>query len=107
MTISSTVTTRSARFGLRVTPEHEAVLRHAADVVHKLLTDFILDSACQTTEQTLLDQCLVMVSGNQYQVFLDLLDGPSTENEGLRDLFAHPAPEISNLGRMSSPCWKP
>jgi len=29
--ISSTVTTRSARFGLRATPEQETVLHHAAE----------------------------------------------------------------------------
>lgn len=37
-------------------PEQEAVLRRAADVAHKSLTDFILDSACQAAAQTLLDQ---------------------------------------------------
>ncbi|TCV71168.1 MULTISPECIES: DUF1778 domain-containing protein [Methylomonas] len=92
MTITATVATRSARLGLRATPEQEAVLRRAAEVAHKSLTDFILDSACQAAEQTLLDQRLFMVSGGQYQAFLDLLDGPSEENEGLRDLFSRTAP---------------
>jgi uncharacterized protein (DUF1778 family) len=92
MTITATVATRSARLGLRATPEQEAVLRRAAEVAHKSLTDFILDSACQAAEQTLLDQRLFMVSGSQYQAFLDLLDGPSEENEGLRDLFSRTAP---------------
>jgi len=92
MTITSSVTTRPARFGLRATLEQEAVLRRAAEVAHKSLTDFILDSACQAAEQTLLNQRLYMVSGKQYQDFLDLLDAPSVENEGLRDLFAHQAP---------------
>ena len=38
---------RSARLGLRATPQQEAVLRRAAEVAHKSLTDFILDAACQ------------------------------------------------------------
>src|SRR5690606_5602823 len=67
MTASTSSATRSARLGLRATPEQEAVLRRAADVAHKSLTDFILDSACQAAEQTLLDQRLFMVSGSQYQ----------------------------------------
>ena len=46
-----TRTSRSARLGLRATPEQEAVLRRAADIAHKSLTDFILDSACHATEQ--------------------------------------------------------
>lgn len=92
MAAASTATTRSARLGLRATPEQEAVLRRAADVAHKSLTDFILDSACQAAEQTLLDQRLFMVSGSQYQALMDLLDRPAQDNEGLRDLFARPAP---------------
>ena len=92
MTTTATVATRTARLGLRATPEQEAVLRRAAEVAHKSLTDFILDSACQAAEQTLLDQRLFMVSGNQYQDFLNLLDGPSEESEGLTELFSRTAP---------------
>lgn len=88
----TTAATRSARLGLRATPEQEAVLRRAADVAHKSLTDFILDSACQAAEQTLLDQRLFMVSGVQYQALLELLDRPAQDNEGLRDLFARRVP---------------
>jgi uncharacterized protein (DUF1778 family) len=87
-----TTNTRSARLGLRATPEQEAVLRRAAEVAHKSMTDFILDSACQAAEQTLLDQRLFLVSGNQSQALLDLLDRPAQDNLGLQDLFARPAP---------------
>jgi uncharacterized protein (DUF1778 family) len=78
--------------GLRATPEQEAVLRRAAEVAHKSLTDFILDSACQAAEQTLLDQRLFMVSGSQYQALMNLLDQPEQTNEGVRDLFSRKAP---------------
>lgn len=83
---------RSARLGLRATAEQEVVLRRAAEVAHKSLTDFILDSACLAAEQTLLDQRLFLVSGSQYQALMDLLDRPEQPNEGLRDLFARKAP---------------
>jgi uncharacterized protein (DUF1778 family) len=83
---------RSARLGLRATPEQEAVLRRAAEVTHKSLTDFILDSACLAAEQTLLDQRLFMVSGSQAQALIDLLDRPEQTNEGLHDLFTRQAP---------------
>jgi len=97
---SANAANRSARLGLRATPEQEAVLRRAADVAHKSLTDFILDSACQAAEQTLLDQRLFMVSGSQYQALMDLLERPSQDNEGLRDLFARPAPwDASKAGQ--------
>ncbi len=83
---------RSARLGLRATPEQEAVLRRAAEVAHKSLTDFILDSACLAAEQTLLNQRLFMVSGSQYQALMELLERPEQVNEGLRDLFSRKAP---------------
>ncbi|MCP5306202.1 MAG: DUF1778 domain-containing protein [Chromatiaceae bacterium] len=92
---ANTSSSRSSRLGLRATPEQEAVLRRAAEVAHKSLTDFVLDAACQAAEQTLLDQRLFMVSGSQYQALLDLLDlleQPERDNAGLADLFAHRAP---------------
>lgn len=90
--IASSAAARSARLGLRATPEQEAVLRRAAEVAHKSLTDFILDSACLAAEQTLLDQRLFMVSGSRYQALMDLLERPEQANDGLRDLFARKAP---------------
>jgi uncharacterized protein (DUF1778 family) len=91
-TIAISPAARSARLGLRATPEQEAVLRRAADVAHKSLTDFILDSACLAAEQTLLDQRLFVVSGSQCQALMELLERPAQPNEGLRDLFSRKAP---------------
>ncbi len=89
---TTTRASRSARLGLRATARQEAVLRRAAAVSHKSLTDFVLDSACQAAEQTLLDQRLFMVSGETYRALLDLLDRPTTKNPRLKKLFAKPAP---------------
>ena len=92
MTATASASARSARLGLRATPQQEAVLRRAADVAHKSLTDFILDSACLAAEHTLLDQRLFMVSGSQYQGLMDLLDQADQPNRGLQDLFSRKAP---------------
>lgn len=89
---ASSTSVRYARLGLRATPKQEAVLRRAAEVAHKSLTDFILDSASLAAEQTLLDQRLFMVSGSRHQGMMDLLDRPEQANEGLRDLFSRQAP---------------
>ena len=90
--VASSPSARSARLGLRATPEQEMVLRRAAEAAHKSLTDFILDSACLAAEQTLLDQRLFMVSGSQYLALMDLLNRPEQHNEGLTDLFSRSAP---------------
>ncbi len=86
--MAATTKPRAARLGLRATLEQEAVLRRAAEVAHKSLTDFVLDAACQAAEQTLLDQRLFMVSGSQYRALLDMLDRPESDNAGLADLFS-------------------
>ena len=64
---------RSARLGLRATQEQELVLRRAAEVAHKSLTDFVLDSACLAAEQTLINQRLFPASGQQIHALMDLL----------------------------------
>lgn len=87
-----TAATRTARLGLRATPQQEAVLRRAAEVSHKSMTDFILDSAFQAAEQTLLDQRLFTLTGNQAEALLDLFDRPEQDNAGLKDLFSRRAP---------------
>lgn len=90
--IATSPAVRSARLGLRATPEQEAVLRRAANVAHKSMTDFILDSACLAAEQTLLDQRLFVASGTQCQALMELLERPAQPNEGLRDLLSRKAP---------------
>ena len=52
----------------------------------------ILESACQAAEQTLIDQRLFVVSGNQARSLLELLERPTEDNAGLRDLFSRPEP---------------
>ena len=91
-TLVSTSNSRSARLGCRATPEQEAVIRRAAEVAHKSLTDFILQSAYSVAEQTLLDQRLFVASGSKCQELLELLDRPAQPNEGLRDLFSRKDP---------------
>ncbi|MCF7977405.1 MAG: DUF1778 domain-containing protein [Chromatiaceae bacterium] len=86
--MSATVTARTSRLGLRATPDQETVLRRAAEIAHKSLTDFILDAAYQAAEQTLLDQRFFMVSGHHYQALLEMLDRPESDNPGLDDLFS-------------------
>jgi uncharacterized protein (DUF1778 family) len=96
-------TSRSARLGLRSTAAQEMVLRRAAEVAHKSLTDFILDSACLAAEQTLLDQRLFMANGTDYQALLDLLDRPARSNPGLKDLFSRTAPWDKQAAAPSVP----
>jgi uncharacterized protein (DUF1778 family) len=91
-----TTATRSARLGLRATPQQEAVLRRAAEMSNKSMTDFILDSTYQAAEPTLLDQRLCLVTGPQSEALLSVLDRPAQDNPGLKDLFSRRAPWTDN-----------
>jgi uncharacterized protein (DUF1778 family) len=73
----------SVRLALRATPEQAAILRRAAEVARKSLTEFILDSACLAAEQTLLDQRLFVVSEDCYLAFTELLERTESGNAGL------------------------
>lgn len=92
MATTRSSSTRIARLGVRATPVQEAMLRRAAAAAHKSLTEFILDAACSAATQTLLDQRLFMVSDEQYQGLLEMLDRPEEDNAGLRELFQRQAP---------------
>lgn len=83
---------RTSRLALRATAQQESVLRRAAELTNKSITDFILDSAYQTAERTLLDQRLFLVTGIESQALFSLLDRAEQDNPGLTDLFSRRAP---------------
>lgn len=78
-------TSHNAQLILRIPSQQVAVLRQAAKLSNKSLTDYILDSACQVAEQTVLN-------GEQAQAFVELLDRPVQDNPGLKDLLSRPVP---------------
>ncbi len=77
-----TTATRSVSIGLRATPQQGAVLRLAAIASSKSMAEFILDTAYQAAEQTLLDRRLFLVTGRQSQALLSLLDRPRGTTQG-------------------------
>ena len=84
-------TARTGRLGLRTAPEQETLLRHAAQVSRKSLTEFILESACAAAEQTLLDQRYFLAEDSRWKAFNIALDAPAKDIPGLRTLFEHKA----------------
>ncbi len=85
-------TAREARLGFRLSRQQERLIRHAAEVTHKKVTDFILESACGAAEQALLDQRLFLVGEEQWRRFQEALDSPPKVKPRLRELLATPAP---------------
>ncbi len=85
------VIVRSARLGLRTTPAQAAIIQRAAEVKGKSVTEFVLSSACEKAEQTLLDQRFFSVSEESWREFQDALERPAQMKAGLRRLLTEPS----------------
>lgn len=83
---------RTARIGLRATAEQESLIRHAAEVNRKSLTEFVLESACAAAEQSLLDQRLFMVDEARWRAFQKMLERPAQVKPRLRKLLHSGSP---------------
>lgn len=83
---------RSARIGLRATPEQEGIIRRAAEVSRKSLTEFVLESACVAAEETLLAQRLFVVDEERWRRFQEVLERPAEVKPRLRELLYSPSP---------------
>lgn len=82
---------RSGRLGLRTTPAQAALIQRAAEATQKSVTEFVLTSACEKAEQTLLDQRLFMVDEQTWLAFQDALERPAQVKTGMQALIAEPA----------------
>lgn len=85
-------TARSSRLGFRVTPQQHVLIRRAAEITHKSVTEFVLDSACEAAANALLDQRLFLVDDEAWQKFQDALDEPAKVKPKLRKLIKEKAP---------------
>jgi uncharacterized protein (DUF1778 family) len=84
--------TRSARLGFRATHQQQVLIRQAAKITHKSVTEFVLDSACEAAENALLDQRLFLVDDETRQKFQDALDKPAKVKPKLKRLIQGKAP---------------
>lgn len=83
---------RDAAINLRARPEQRDLIDHAASVLGKNRSDFMLEAACERAQAVLLDQIHFNLDADKFQQFLDMLDAPPTPNPGLERLFALKAP---------------
>lgn len=87
---------RAAAINLRALPEQRDLIDHAADVLGKNRTDFMLEAACERAQAVLLDQVFFALDTEKFQQFTAMLDAPPRVNEGLERLMAVKAPWENN-----------
>ena len=83
---------RDAAINLRALPEQRDLIDHAASLLGKNRSDFMLEAACERAQAVVLDQIHFTLDADKFQQFLDLLDAPPKPNPGLERLFALKAP---------------
>ena len=79
---------RVAAINLRALPEQRDLIDHAATLLGKNRSDFMLEAACERAQSVLLDQVFFSLDADQFQKFTEILDAPPTSNIGLERLMA-------------------
>ena len=81
---------RGTRLNLRTSSHQQQLIRRAAAVLDKSVTDFVLDSATAAAEQILADRRWFMLDEERWEQFQALLDAPITNTPKLRSLLTQP-----------------
>ena len=83
---------RDAAINLRALPEQRDLIDHAAQLLGKNRSDFMLEAACDKAQAVLLDQVFFSLDTDKFRQFSQLLDAPPSPNPGLERLMAVKAP---------------
>jgi len=83
---------RQARINLRASTRQEQLLKQAAAVTERTVTDFVLDSAVLEAERVLADRRWFLIDDERWDEFQRLLEAPARELPKLRALLAEPSP---------------
>ena len=84
--------TKSAAINIRALPRQRNLIDRAAELQHKSRSDFMLEAACQTAENVLLDQRVFSLSAEEFEQFNAVLDESVAENTKLQALLNSNAP---------------
>ncbi len=83
---------RDAAINLRALPEQRELIDHAASLLGKNRSDFMLEAACERAQAVVLDQVFFKLDPDKFRQFTALLDEPTAPNPGLDRLMAVQAP---------------
>lgn len=83
---------RDAAINLRAMPEQRDLIDHAALVLGKNRSDFMLEAACERAQSVLLDQVFFRLDAEKFDQFVAMLDAPPKPNPGLQRLMDIKAP---------------
>ena len=83
---------RDAAINLRALPEQRDLIDHAASLLGKNRSDFMLEAACRQAEDVLLDQTYFALDTKSFAAFQAMLDKPPAPTDRLRRTLKAQAP---------------
>jgi uncharacterized protein (DUF1778 family) len=85
-------TAKNRRLHLRASPEQTVLIRRAAEAQRKSVSEFVLDSACQSAEKALYDLRTIRLDERGWKQFTAALRREGKEIPELVELFKEKAP---------------
>lgn len=79
--------TRSEKLDLRLTRAAKRTLQAAAEVAHRSVSEFVLESALARADETLADRRVFSLNAAQWKAFIAALDAPPRPLPGLERLL--------------------
>ncbi|WP_291993309.1 DUF1778 domain-containing protein [Candidatus Accumulibacter sp. ACC003] len=83
---------RDAAINLRALPEQRDLIDHAAQLLGKNRSDFMLEAACDKAQSVVIDQVFFGLDAGRFRQFTAMLDASPADNPGLERLMAVKAP---------------
>lgn len=83
---------RDAAINLRALPEQRDLIDHAAELLGKNRSDFMLEAACERAQAVVIDQVFFGLNADKFKQFNAMLDAAPSANPGLERLMAVKAP---------------
>ena len=87
----ATLTTRSEKLDLRLTPAAKKMLYSAAATMQRTVSDFVLESALARAEETLTDRQHFGLSAENWEAFMVALDAPPRRHARMERLLTEPS----------------
>jgi len=82
---------KTARIGLKAALQQQSLIRKEAEIRQQCITEFILQNACISAKNTLLDQRIFFADDKCWKEFTDALESPPKYKPTLENLFSEKA----------------
>lgn len=91
-------TTRTARIEARITPDALSIVRRAAQIQGRSVSDFVVAAAQAAAARTIEETQIVRLSVADQQAFAEAIINPPDANDALRRAFQRHRNLIENAG---------